>query len=271
MSRSRLFTTLVGLLGAASVAQAGAVIELQVSDMGMVDVWGNVVGWTDLPAPVEVEPGEQFLVHVWMTADTPLTSGARLLQVDHTGPLTTVPFDWLGTDIDTGNQPIDGIPNFWLDYTQAIPWTRFPVRGVPECPGLECPPPTGEYLDFSNLTGPAGPNPAITTFAPTAPSAQMFQFAPGEPLHVGAMVVTVPMDALLDSYALDLLNANAPDDNWGAGLEFDFANPIKWSVVNGNIRYSEGAGPAEFTVVAEPATLVLLGLGGLIAIRRHKC
>ena len=271
MSRSRLCMTLAGLLGAASVAQAGAVIELQVSDTGTVDADGNVVGWTDLPAPVEVEHGEQFLVHVWMTVDTPLTSGARLLQVDHTGPLTTVPFGWLGTDIDTINQPIDGIPNFWFDYTQATFSGRFPVRGVPECPGLECPSPTGEYSDFSNLGGPPGPSPAVTVFAPSTPGAQMFQFVPGEPLHVGAMVVTIPMDALLDSYALDLLNAYAPDDNWGAGLEFDFENPTKWSVVGGDVAYAEGAGPAEFTVIPEPVTLLLLGLGGLMAIRRRRC
>lgn len=271
MPRSRLCTTLVGLLGATSVAQAGAVIELQVSNMGMVDSWGNVVGWTDLPAPVEVEHGDQFLVHVWMTVDTPLTSGARLLQVDHTGPLTTVPFDWLGTDIDTGNQPIDGIPNFWFDYTQASFSGRFPAQGVPECLVPPCLPFMGEYSDFSNLSGPAGPSPGVTIFVSSTPRTYMFQLAPGEPLHLGAMVITVPMDAPLRSYSLDILNANAPDDNWGAGLEFGFENPTKWSVVSGEVAYPEGAGPAEFTVVPEPVPLTLLALGGLIAIRRRRC
>ena len=75
------------VLGFASVVHAGAVLELQVTDMGSVDANGNHVGW----APLTADPGpdDQFMVHAYLTSDTTLTSGARLINLDATGPGTT--------------------------------------------------------------------------------------------------------------------------------------------------------------------------------------
>lgn len=257
------------VLGFASVANAAAVLELTRTDMGTVDADGNRVGFTDLTGPVY--PGDQFMVHAWLTVDTALTSGVRAVQFDYSGPATTVPYDWLGVDADTNNQPIDTIPNFWFDYRDTYFVGRFPPQGQVWYDPIGWFSSTGEYTDFSNVFDENGnPFAVNTSFGGSSETANMFVFVPGVPYHVGAMVVTVPSDGIFDDYTLDLLNDTATDINSGAVIQFDFVTPTDWGAFNGLITYAQGAGPTAFTVIPEPATLLLLGLGGVAALRRRR-
>jgi hypothetical protein len=259
------------VLGFASVANAGAVLELTMSDMGGLDTADppNVCCWTDLPGPVQIMQGDSFMVHAFMTTDTTLTSGARLIQLDAEGPLTTVPMSWMGVDADTVNQEPDDIGNFWFDYTEVSAVGRFPAQGEIEIlPGVFVSTTAG-HTDFSNV----GDGPVSTVWASTSAGSAMFFFNADVPVHVGAMVINVPEDAALGMYTLDLLNSTAQDINSGAAIQFDFDNPTDWGVFNGMVDYGPGAGvsgPATFEVIPEPMTLVLLGLGGVAALRRRR-
>ena len=76
--------------------------------------------------------------------------------------------------------------------------------------------------------------------------------------------------------------ANTDDANFGMVIDFGFGtgpgDPVtKWASasqdtnlqVDAPITYGPG-GPLTLTVIPEPATLVLLGLGGLAALRRRR-
>ncbi len=80
---------------------------------------------------------------------------------------------------------------------------------------------------------------------------------------LGSVDVTLPTVA--GTYTLDAVNNAAADQNNGARLDHDFANP---TTVHGTFL----GGTADITVAAipEPATLALLGLGGIAALRRRK-
>ena len=239
----------IGLvLACTSMARAGVEVRLDYS-----------------PSETPFSGGEQFRVDVWVTSDT--TISARSLQVDHLGPLTSAAL-MLGQDIDNVNNGFDGVENFWFDYTSLTGGT-FPSEGLIERT-LEST--TGGYADFSNLR--AGPSlnavPASTLWASSEAGEQIVLQA-GVSMRIGGMWVTLP--TILGDYTLDLLNAAATDMNDGFRIDFNFDDPQTWSAVGGEnaqIVYGDGGGPLTFSVVPEPATLLLLTFGGLAAWRRRS-
>jgi hypothetical protein len=249
-------------------AHAGAIVRLELTDMGTRDALGNVVDTQPVNQPLA--PGS-YLAHVYVISDTSLK--ARLLQFDAAGPLTTVPYDWLGVDIDTGNQPPDSIPNFWFDYrVVGTPFGRFPAQGS-LCGFLQCVSTTGDYSDFSDLSARPGPGPVGTVYSLPVESVRMFRFEPGVEVHIGALPITVPELAAAGAageYTLDLLYESAADITRGARIDFSFVSPTLWSVVNDQINYAEGSGPLVVSVVPEPATVMLFGFSAAALLFRRN-
>ncbi len=79
-------------------------------------------------------------------------------------------------------------------------------------------------------------------------------------LSLGVASVTLP-DAE-GTYMFDAINPGAPDNNSGARFDYGFTNRTTlWPV---------GGDALALTVVPEPATLALLGVGGIAMLRRRR-
>jgi hypothetical protein len=265
--------SLVAVLAMASMANAGAVVELRIADE-----LGNPVSPTNQDGTWD--GGENVVVEMWVTADD--TFVIRSAQIDYR---SSSPELILGKDIDSVNQPFDGVPNFWFDYSRS-------VNGVGTYPAMgegDDGPTTGDYVDFSNLTAgvPAVPFPPSTASGRTTHSAtRMIEVAAGVPFRLGGMPTTLPAadPTAVRTYTLDLLGADANNVNNGTAIGFGFGSaavgdkPVTlWSTaindptVNSPIAYAPGrAGPIQFVVVPEPATLAILALGGLAAALRRR-
>ena len=89
----------------------------------------------------------------------------------------------------------------------------------------------------------------------------------GGSLILGTSSVLLPGElATPVEYFVDALNVGAPDNNSGARLDFDFDSPTTWWGGNGMVT-GDALG---LTVIPEPATLLLLGLGGVAVLRRRR-
>jgi len=272
----------VVLLGGPS-AFAGATVDFVVTDFGNTPC-GGVDGCTFSPVSGPFHPGESVLVHVMLTSDTSFR--LRGAQIDWRA---SSPDLVLGQDIDAVNQPLDGISNFWFDYSPIVlnftfpfPLGTYPASGINPFVGL---PTTGRYTDFSNLFqgDPLVPFVAATIFAASTELPGMLQIEAGRPYRIGGMPVTLPTEP--GHYTLDVLNlANTDNSNFGMVLHFGFGtDPItdplqKWASaaeadgVDDVITYANG--PLTLIVMPEPTTLVFLcvaaGLGALRASRKAR-
>jgi hypothetical protein len=179
---------------------------------------------------------------VAITTDAPVQ--ARLLTLDFSGSDPALTFT--GPDdypLDAGGNPQgDGVEEFVFDFgsvTDSL-YSRFP-----------------NYL-LSNITyNGTFPIPGF-----------MLEFAAGTPLVVGQGTVILPM--MDGDYMVDALNPEAVDLNTGARIDFDFGNPTTWHSTFGPDQGMISGEPLMLTVVPEPATLLLLGLGGVAVLRRRR-
>ena len=262
-------------------AGAGATVELVVTDFGNTPCNG-ATGCTFSPLSGPFDPGQSVLVHVMVTASQDLL--LRGVQIDSNG---SSPELILGTEIDAVNSPITDppIPNFWFDYSPITIFNTF-AQGTYPATGIDpqAGPSTGGYTDFSDLRqgDPLIDWVASTVWAASGELPGMLAMQAGVPYRIGGMVVTLPSGRGGGEFTLDVLNlANTDDSNFGMVIDFGFGtNPdtdpvVKWASaaqgdgVDAPITYGPG-GPLTLTVIPEPATLILLGLGGLAALRRRR-
>lgn len=89
--------------------------------------------------------------------------------------------------------------------------------------------------------------------------------------RLGQLEITLP--AVEGTYILDVLNETAPGDA-GAAFVYGFGTPTDPTVTNeadsSVPALDVTGGRATFTVIPEPATLAMLGLGGLAAAFRRR-
>ncbi len=281
MMKPFVLQIVIGLLFFGSLAgsvQAGAVVELRLADL--------------TGAPIECTPtsflsGSQFLVELWLKPDQDIV--VREMTIDYRGsdPAAQAAF---GLDIDTVNQPIDGVPNFWFDYTGAG-FGTYPAEGlvpVKQYPGLFVSS-TANYSDFSNLISgsPAAPAPVAMATTNSSPNANLKTFTAGVYGRVGGMPVTMPTLSYPGGLYVDLLGSpsgDIDDRNNGSSITFGFGgddDPVTiWAAatndptVDGSLAYAPGAGPIH-VCIPEPTTILLFDCGFCLMLwnvrRRNSC
>jgi hypothetical protein len=103
---------------------------------------------------------------------------------------------------------------------------------------------------------------------PTANMLFQYVLPDGGEVNIGDVNVTMPNDA--GTYNLDVMNDDVADPNFGARLDFGFGgagDPVTtWRAFTGDIT----GGTESVTVIPEPATLALLGVGAIAALRRRR-
>ena len=278
------------LLAITATANAGITVRMEVTDRGTIDVPGTVqldaydaAQYTSRMG-VPTDPGEELLVHIFMTSDIDLD--IRSMQVQWT--TSTYPVDLMGVDVNTGNQGIDGIGNFWFDYTLLgeVPtlttWGSFPADGLI----LGFAKQAGEYVDFSNtLQGsPLAPTAASSAFTANPAEFNQIPMLAGQEMHLGAMPIVTPGTRGGELMTLDFVTPTRTDVSSSTFIQHGFDNPQLIASAGGDdiLGYAGGArgalggpivyDPASgiFSVVPEPATLALLAFGGIAALRRRK-
>ncbi len=233
-------------------AKAGAVVELRLGDLNgnpMV----NSMNWS---------PGDQFVVEVWLKPSQDITVREMVIDFRNSDPEV---FSWLGLDIDGGVQGIDGIPNFWFDYTGTF-LGNFPTGTYPAV-GLVG---SAAYGDFSNLMvgNPQTLKRASAISVPGVTITNLITLTANQFTRIGGMPVTIPLYRS-PFVLLDLLSApggdiedksNGSSITFGTGAENDpittWSTAINDPEVDGPLTYAPGAGPFVISI-PEPSSFVL--------------
>lgn len=155
-----------------------------------------------------------------------------------------------------------------------IPFWDF--SGASACAGNEA-----ACGDTYFIDGSISDNILNTTYIGTSSSGtKMIVLTQANPKRVGELAITMPNEG--GTFSLDVLNADETDINkgaqlnWGFGLTSDPTDPASPLRANGGgitmvvSSLTDPQGRLQFAVVPEPATLALLGLGGLAAAFRRR-
>jgi hypothetical protein len=236
------------VLGFVSAAHAGVAITL-----------------VPQPGQAEYQPGDVVNVDVMaqLTSGTPSVPGpagtTSLIRV------RLMQFDFRASDAALGISPVLNHPdsdlggNLFWDFSGSTTCVSDPAN----CGG-------GHFIDGTI----AGDDlVSIVFLSQSTSSSGMVRLTQANPIRVGAVSITLPTDE--GTYILDVLNSDDPDtENRGARVDWGFGGTSPDpSDPSSPLRATDGdftGGSYEFTVVPEPATLALLGLGGAAAAFRRR-
>lgn len=231
--------SLCAVLGMVSYAHAGAIVTLNPS------------------APVNpagYQPGETVRVDVFVQLDasSPATIRTRLIQ-----------FDITDSNDALGMTPVLNHPGADIG---AIPFWN--LLGSTTCANDEASCGTNYFIDGSLAD--ATPSLLNMTYTGlTSSGSFMVVLRQASPTLVGSLDVQLPGGQ--GEYLLDLLNADETDINLGAEIRHGFGSTSDPGSFT--LRANSGqitGGQARLVVVPEPATLAMLGLGGLAAAYRRR-
>lgn len=231
--------SLCAVLGMVSYAHAGAIVTLTPS--APVD-------------PAGYQPGEHVRVDVsvQLDANSPATIRTRLIQFDITDSndaLVLTPIS---------NHPLADIG--------PIPFWN--LGGSTTCANDEASCGTNYFIDGSLAD--ATPSLLNMTYTGLTTSGSfMVVLRQANPVLVGSLDVTLGNTP--GEYLLDVLNADEVDVNMGAEIRHGFS--VTADPGSTTLRANGGqiiGGQARLVVVPEPATLAMLGLGGLAAAYRRR-
>ncbi len=222
--------------------------------LGFVSAAHAGVAITLIPDPntATYNPGETVNVDVLaqLTAGSPATVRVRLMQ-----------FDLSDSDAALGISTVD---HHLTADIGPVPFWDF--SGSTTCANDEASCGTNYFIDGSIA---ADDILNITYTGLTTSGSFMITLNQTTAKRVGELSITLPTDP--GTYTLDVLNANETDDNQGAELRHGFgvtADPGSFTL---RAETGEITGNAlSFTVIPEPATLALLGMGGLAAAFRRR-